>query len=75
MHRSRILLLKASVMTFTGAVGSIVCGFMEPKVVWLALMIAPAFSFIFGMSFFAVLLPNSWFRHRDRIMSRRQKTP
>jgi hypothetical protein len=72
MHKSRKQILKIASGSFVWVVGSIICAFQEPKLVWLALIFTPMVSFLLGVCFFAVLLPDSWYRHRERIMSRRR---
>jgi hypothetical protein len=70
MHKSRIETLVVTVLTVAMTFVFILRAWREPDLARMSLCFAPVFACLSGMGAIAVLLPNSWYRHRERLMKR-----
>ena len=72
MHKSRFvsLVLAAAAMAMT--LVFVIQALRKPDLVPTALLFAPLFGFVSGMAVLSACLPNSWYRHRERVMKRHE---
>lgn len=73
MHKSRIVSLAWTVFAMAMTLLFIVTAWREAGAGRIALLFAPLFGFVTGIGAIAVLLPNSWYRHRERVLQRNAK--
>jgi uncharacterized membrane protein YccC len=74
MHRFRVQALVVTILAIAMTVTFVVVAWREPDRSRFALLFAPLFGFASGMGALSVFLPNSWYRHRERVMKRHEHT-
>jgi uncharacterized membrane protein YccC len=73
MHKSRVQNLVLTVLATGITVLFVVLALPEAGKARFSLLFAPFFAFVAGIGAASVLLPNIWYRHRERVMKRHAK--